>query len=196
MGTEKGSEIKETATYTYDDKGRLLTSEIPKGTANQNKGIKATYVYGDDGRLMKIVGAGILSTRTFEYDEKGRISKQINYFGAKPMNTSVFEYDAAGAPIAMKMLGRNGKLQMGFELTYDDKINPLVGTVFANATSLFLGHPLGNYSHNIVSRKRLGAKAGAAAKPNVLAYTYNDSGYPLTITEAGKDPATMTYDCK
>ena len=101
LGTEEGSDVQENAHFNYDEKGRLLSAEVAKSKANQNRGLKATYVY--DGKLLKIKGEGALSDRAFEYNEKGQIVKEITFFRAKPFRNSTFEYDEKGAPIKVTM---------------------------------------------------------------------------------------------
>ena len=140
-----------------------------------------------------------MNTRTFEHGEDGRITGQVTMFNGKPYVSLVFEYDDAGAPVKMSMFNTKGDLQNGYELAYDDKVNPFAGMVFANVTSLILGHPVGAYKHNLVSRKKFNARTTEPAPAQVTTYTYNDAGYPLTIAQADKPdevPASLEYDCQ
>ena len=107
---------------------------------------------------------------------------------------------ASGLNITLwHMLSAMGKPQMGFELTWDDKINPLVDTVFVNVNGLFIGHPVGIWKHNIVARKTVNPRSPNAGTTQEIKYTYNPWGYPVKMTTVKKgeeDVATMTYDCK
>ena len=57
---------------------------------------------------------------------------------------------------------------------------------------------MGVYRHNIVHRKAINPQAPQGDHEQALSYTYNDLGYPLTITSVDdgvENTSTLTYDC-
>ena len=190
---------KDVGTYTYDEKGRLSVCDIPPNKNNQNKGLNATYVYEGD-RLVEIKGGGVISPRSFVYNEQGLIWKQITSFNGKPYSTTTFEYNDQGDPVKATTTSNTvkavkPKIMMAYELTYADKKNPFIGLSIGNSTELFLGYPVGNHTKLLVDKKSL-TKGGMQAKEQK--FEYNDQGYPVKITDPS-DPetgiSTLSYDC-
>ena len=196
---QKGPRNPGPAIYTYDDKGRLISCEHPISESNK-KGIKATYVYDEQGRVKEINANTGIMPRQFEYNDKGQIVTQTTLFSAapggtpKPYNIATFEYDAKGAPVKVINKNTKGKVLVTWELKYEDKKNPFVGAGFGNIDELFIGYPVGNYKFFAVEKKMI----GKGMKPSQLTYTYNEWGYPVTMTDASKGEhgiTTLAYDC-
>lgn len=196
----EGSPTKDVMSFSYDSTGRITACEIPKSPDNQNKGAKAEYVYSSDGKLTEIKGSGMLTSRKFGHDDKGRITKQETFFNGQAFSTTTYEYNAAGAPVKAVILDRKGLPRTTFELSYDDKVNPLVDTCLLNMNDMMLGYPVGNHPHNVVARKVTQAQAPDKAEERVIKAEYNAAGYPTSMADGAPNGNSshlaLTYDCK
>lgn len=82
-------------TYFYDDSGKLVREERSRGTDEGGEISVTEYTYDNSGLLLTEVtrtGEEIRSTRTYEYDDRGRLVSDIyNYPSGAEAHT--YEYD-------------------------------------------------------------------------------------------------------
>lgn len=186
--TEAGNDEKQAMNYTYDESGNLSSFELDKS--------KATYVYDADGRLIEIKGEGNLNTRTFEYDEQGRMIKQVTLFGGKPYTTHVYSYDNE-TPTKVELMMK-GELYETYALLFDDKKNPLMHKgIFANSAEMMLGYAVANFHHNVVSVTTTNKKGEEDKRE--YTYEYDENGYPTSEKRKRGDQEIVTvyeYDCQ
>lgn len=185
--TEKGTDETQALSYAYDEAGNLSSFNLDKN--------KATYVYDADGRLTEIKGEGNLNTRTFEYDEQGRMIKQVTLFGGKPYTTHVYSYEN-DIPTKVDLMMK-GELYESYTLVFDDKHNPLMHKgIFANSAEMMLGYAVANFQHNIVSVTSTNKKGESETRE--YSYEYDENGYPTKEKRKRGDQEIVTeyvYDC-
>jgi hypothetical protein len=194
----EGEIEKEGTVYQYDGKGRLAQVEIAKAASNRFQGVKAVYEYGPEGRLQKIVGSGALATRSFAYGADGRILHQTTEFGPQGAGVFGYSYDGKGAPNAVNVMGPDGKIMTNFTFEYDTKHNPFADKGLASISGLLFGHPVGAYKHNIIRHETRNPEGSGQVQVRKMAYTYNELGYPLTLTQnqGGADRVSrFRYQC-
>ncbi|MBL4861915.1 MAG: hypothetical protein JKY09_02715 [Crocinitomicaceae bacterium] len=180
-------EGKESQTMVYNfNKSGNLQSFLSGSTI-------ANYVYNGKDQLISIDEERGLSTRTFEYNDEGQISRQVTVFGGKPYTTHIYEYDADGQPIKVTILDKSYEETEVNEITYDDKSNPFKNKGgMVNSMELVLGYPVGNQDHNVITIKKTYKKKtayqvnGKYMNPgdvvvNQISYEYNENGYPTSM---------------
>jgi YD repeat-containing protein len=186
--TEAGKDETQAMSYTYDESGKLNSFELDKS--------KATYIYDANGLLTEIQGEGSLNTRTFEYDEEGRMIKQVTMFGGKPYTTHLYSYEN-NAPSKVELMMK-GELYETYALLFDDKKNPLMHKgIFANSAEMMLGYAVANFQHNVVSITTTNKKGEEDKRE--LTYDYDDNGYPTSEKRKRGDQEIVTvyeYDCE
>lgn len=200
---DAGKEESQVMNYAYDENGKLSSFELDKS--------KATYLYNESGQLTEIKGEGNISTRTFEYDDQGRINKQVTLFGRKPYTTHLYTRTEDGALSGLTILDNKGEETEAYVLTFDDKKNPFVNLgAFANSGEMMLGYAVGNYEHNLVKTEKTYKKKtsymidgeyknAGDTEINELKLAYNESGYPTEVIRTRGDDEIATkieYDCK
>ncbi|MBQ3202124.1 MAG: hypothetical protein IJB36_00605 [Clostridia bacterium] len=95
--TSTGMEGKQrTATFTYDEQGRLTASTSFHGE-------QKTWEYDDQNRLVKYVSVSDTSTseRFYTYDDQGRLVKDQNVNSRGYLYTTIREYNDAGMVVKM-----------------------------------------------------------------------------------------------
>ncbi len=95
--TSTGMDGKQrTATFTYDEQGRLTASTSLYGD-------QKTWEYDDQNRLVKYVSVSDTSTseRFYTYDDQGRLVKDQNVNSRGYLYTTIREYNDAGMVIKM-----------------------------------------------------------------------------------------------
>jgi RHS repeat-associated protein len=115
-----GTTIDDVAEYTYDSKGRLTRKDDVSGAT--------TYSYYSTGELFSVTGA---ISQTFEYDNLGRMTKSIDYFG----KATTYTYDANDRVLTMTLPKPSASSSLTFTTayTYDNYDSPS-GLVFTHAT--------------------------------------------------------------
>lgn len=199
---ENGENINTTMAYSFNDKGGIQSFLSGR--------VIAKYVYDDNGRVRSINGERGLNTRTYEYNSKGQVIKQITEFGGKPQTVHEFEYDSKGQPFIVRVYNKNGVLTEVNEITFDDEKNPFKNKgAFVNSMEMMLGYPVGNFEHNVIAIKKTYKKkssytiGGKYKMPgdvdnNRIAYRYNNSGYPVEVSRirsGQKSTMQITYEC-
>lgn len=221
-------ELKRTLAFDNKDDGRIIIQTIDNGkdigqtmhfNLHDHGGIQtflsgtmiAAYVYDDENKILSINGEKGLNTRTFEYNEKGQLVKQITMLGDEVNIIHTYAYDADNQPTNVLIYDKYDELIEENVIRYDAKINPFKnkGAVINN-TELLLGFPVGNHDHNIVELTRtyminttykirgaLRKKGERQVERNY--YKYDKRGYPLQVgrmKKGKKSVMTLTYDCK
>lgn len=186
--TEQDSEDAKSLDYMYDESGKMTSFSM--------EGSKATYVYDANGRLTEIKGEGSLNTRTFEYDDQGRMTKQITMFGGKPYTTHIYSYEN-DIPTKVDLMMK-GELYESYALVFDDKKNPLMNKgIFANGTEMMLGYAVANFQHNIVSVTSTNKKGESDTRQ--YSYEYDENGYPTKEKRKRGEQEIVTeyvYECQ
>ena len=200
---DNGFDIGQTMQFNYHDHGGLQA--FLSGT------MIAAYVYDDNNKIIAINGEKGLDTRTFEYNGKGQIVKQITMVGNERSLVHAYEYDSQGQPTKVLIYDKFDELIEENRIRYDNKINPFKNKgIVINNTEMLLGYPVGNHDHNIVKIQRTymtnttykvhGAfRKKGERQVNRNHYKYNKEGYPTQVgrTKMGKTRVmTLTYDCK
>lgn len=158
------------------------------------------YVYDDHDRVVLINGERRLNTTACFYDSLGRMNKQVTSVGGDPVSTRMYFYDPKGQPNKVYSYNQFGVLTTIYELSYDDKINPLRNKgVFLNNMEMMFGYPVGNQYHNVVAFRKIEKKeSGDVVEKNTLLYAYNDEGYPVRILRMRNGKPTemhLSYLC-
>jgi hypothetical protein len=112
----------------------------------------------------------------------------------------MYFYDPKGQPNKVYSYNQFGVLTTIYELSYDDKINPLRNKgVFLNNMEMMFGYPVGNQYHNVVAFRKIEKKeSGDVVEKNTLLYAYNDEGYPVRILRMRNGKPTemhLSYLC-
>lgn len=199
---ENGVDLNQTMAFNYNDHGGIQTF--------LSGAVIAAYIYDDKNRILKINGNKGLSTRTFEYNENGQISKQITINGGRPYIIHEYKYDKKGHPIEVSIYDNKGELTEVNQIKYDNQINPFKNKgVFVNSMEMLLGFGVGNFDHNVVEivktyKKDTNYKINGAYKlagekeVNKIKYKYNENGYPVEmfrIRSGSETVMTLTYKC-
>ncbi|MEV4942876.1 LamG-like jellyroll fold domain-containing protein [Streptomyces zaomyceticus] len=177
-------------TFTYDDRGLLLSAAGPSGdssfaynadgsmTSRTDASGTTTYGYDSDGRLHTTADAATGATLTYAYDSDDRVT-QIDYgTGGSQRN---FSYDALERVTEDKLTSPTGKVLSSITYGWDENGNEtskktaLAGAV-SNSTYVY------DWANRLTSWNR-----GAATE----SYDYDAAG---NRTRVGTD--TYTYDAR
>ena len=143
---------------------------------------RANYFYTKN-KLSKIevtrLPGGVKSSTTYEYDDKGRISKRIYYYENKQSGFIEFHYDAYGnlvTEINKEMIDGVPVMMVSTEYEFDDKNNPYI----AFKRMLQPGEYT-NKNNILRSVQTLHFDAPMAQKIQETKYNYeyNSEGYPV-----------------
>ncbi len=170
------------ATYTYDDKGRVLSAIDATGATTD-------YSYDGVGNLVTVTGPanndqGIRPVTTYEHDALARVTATIDPMGSR----TTYTYDALGRLLTVTLPKPAAGSPLDFTTTYSyDNFDPVLGLLFTDVTD-----PNGNVARQghdqfgrlVQSIDHLGA---------VTRHGY--AGADLaTITDANDNVTTYTYD--
>ncbi|MCY0954111.1 LamG-like jellyroll fold domain-containing protein [Streptomyces sp. H27-S2] len=187
-----------TNTYTYNDRGHLLSADGPSG--------KAAYAYDADGNMTARTDAA--GTTAFTYDSAGRLDTTTDPLTGTQVRS---DYDAAGRPTLEQYArpGTGGTYTIGAKRTYTyDSLGRPTGDAVTRATD---GGVLGqNYDYDLADqlvKKTTTGTAGAAT--NTYSYdlagrmsSWNDgtTTVPYEWDDAGnltkRGSVTGTYDSR
>lgn len=224
--TRAGSQTV-SSTITYDSNNKITQIRRAYLPESPNSLVKtATYVYDDKGRITEIdhqssFGGNIDAYRdieAFEYNDLGQVVTKVVYFkhGNNPKTEAQrLEYTYTG-PQELKLSKWYfaGELQLTREYTYsnglmtsakdtykdqqttemviryDDKKNPYSTSPSLLAIKLDLGYP---HQHNIVNLS--GKSSSGTTHGYNMNYTYSDNGYPVTAQEVlSQQTAGSSYE--
>jgi len=176
--------------FSYDSLGRLM----PHGAST-------TYTYNSSNQLIKSVSkdggsAGIVHTITYGYNASGqRISETTEETrNDGPTINFGFEYiypNTTTNNFSQIILADRTSVYF----TYDDKPNPLRSFGLIG----FFFNPIYGYltiyfsDNNIIKLKSVGVQGESTT---TFEFTYNEQGYPATVSRGGSIDRTYTYNCK
>jgi len=179
-----------TAPFIYDTLGNLISPSS-----------WYTYSYNSNNQIIKIVrddgnASQMVTTVTFAYNASGqRISETTEVTrNDGPTTSAGFEYvypNTSTNNFSQIILPDRSTITF----TYDDKPNPLkrlgvIGTFF---------NPIYGYltiyfsDNNIIKLKSVGVQGESTT---TFEFTYNEQGYPATVSRGGSIDRTYTYNCK
>lgn len=176
----------------YDDLGMASSNwETAQQSMNRTEWVtpenteingRANYFYTKN-KLSKIevtrLPGGAKSSTTYEYDDKGRISKKIYYYDNTQSSFTEFHYDAYGnlvTEIKKEIIDGVPVMMVSTEYEFDDKNNPYI------AFKRLLQPGENTNKNNILRRvQTLHFDAPMAQKimETVNTYEYNSEGYPV-----------------
>ncbi|HEU4768602.1 MAG TPA: RHS repeat-associated core domain-containing protein [Pyrinomonadaceae bacterium] len=177
-----------TLVYNYDSAGDLVSFR-------DRENDQTSYTYNSSHGLLTITDPAGKQPLRNEYDDTGRLVRQIDAFG-KVINyghdlntrqevvtdregkTVVYEYNARGQVV--RITSAAGVITR----TYNSRDNLLSETDASGITTAYTYDALDN---RITETDPLG---------NTTRYTYDAKGLPLTITDAKGGITTYTYDAK
>ncbi|WP_414167510.1 LamG-like jellyroll fold domain-containing protein [Streptoverticillium reticulum] len=167
-------------TYTYNDRGQLLTSDGPAG--------KSAYTYDDDGNMTSRTDKS--GTTTYAYNDQGRLARtQDAVTGAQTWT----DYDAAGRPAqeqyATKPAAGASDWAVGARRTYAyDPLGRLTTDKVTNADgkSEVMSTTYGYDADDRLTAKTTSGTAGSGTNT----YAYDQSGRMTSWTADGN---TTTY---
>ena len=168
--------------------------------------------------------SGVLDNRmAWTYDVRGRVTQESRVINGTGSGTFVtqWSYDAADRPVWQKYPGGNGG-QIGEQVNYGYTTQGLLGAVQSNGSTYYVGDTQYNVRGQVIER-RLGSTTGVVRQlyaysaaenfrlvsmkaGNVtpysnlqnIAYTYDDAGNVLTISDGaaygGSQTQKFTYD--
>lgn len=187
-----GSDHKLISYDLYDDLGMASSNwETAQQSMNRTEWVtpenteingRANYFYTRN-KLSKIevtrLPGGAKSSTTYEYDDKGRISKKIYYYENTQSSFTEFHYDAYGnlvTEIKKEIIDGVPVMMVSTEYEFDDKNNPYI------AFKRLLQPGVNTNKNNILrSVQTLHFDAPMAQKimETVNTYEYNSEGYPV-----------------
>ncbi|GAB3202490.1 hypothetical protein ABID22_004139 [Pontibacter aydingkolensis] len=126
---------------------------------------------------------------------KNRRLYQVESGGDVLLQTEEFFYEN-GLMVKVEVKGQNEQSNKTYFLEYDNKNNPFSETQFGYFEKY--GYP---YKHNVTKTSALDYKGQVIADAShTISYTYNQQGYPLTLTGLSQSnrrwDVAYTYNCK
>jgi len=217
QGTDNG--VASSTTFHYNDDGQLISTVL---TSDDNDAT-STYTYSSEGDLTSVVITGDLPmTYTMEYDGLHRLIKSIHEYTLEPPSvastttytiTYTFTYNNSNQMIISQesnsytgcttcpiVTGYSYQYPNGLTHNYSKSIFVDNGTTYTTQYEydtkkfLRLAYHLPPTDNN-VTRISGGGLAGALN----FAYTYNEHGYPTSISFGGSGltfNSNYTYSCK
>jgi len=141
------------------------------------------YYFYTGNKLSKIevtrLPGGSKSSTTYEYDDKGRISKKIYYYENAQSSFTEFHYDAYGnlvTEIKKEIIDGVPVMMVSTEYEFDDKNNPCI------AFKRLLQPGENTNKNNILRRVQtlhFDAPMAQKIQETVNTYEYNSEGYPV-----------------
>ncbi|MFD3537031.1 LamG-like jellyroll fold domain-containing protein [Streptomyces sp. NPDC058664] len=177
-------------TFTYDDRGLLLSTAGPSGdssfayngdglmTSRTDASGTTTYGYDTDGRLRTAADASTGTALTYTYDADDRV-KQIDYGTGGSRRT--FSYDALERVTEDRLTSPTGKVLSSIAYGWDENGNETTKTTTGDA-----GVTVNTYTYDRADRLTSWNNGTATES-----YGYDASG---NRTQVGAD--TYTYDAR
>ncbi|WP_342748541.1 LamG-like jellyroll fold domain-containing protein [Streptomyces thermovulgaris] len=177
-------------TFTYDDRGLLLSTSGPSGTSSftyngdgamtsrTDASGTSTYAYDSAGRLKTVNDGATGSTMTYSYDVNSNVT-EIDYGAGKSRRT--FSYDALGRLTSDKLLSPTGKVLASFTYGWDANDN-----LTSKTTTGVAGASANTYTYDWANRLTSWNNG-----MTLEVYGYDASG---NRTRVGGD--TYTYDAR
>lgn len=160
-----GGSLENTTTYTYDNKGNMLSETDPLGNIRQ-------YEYADNGNLIKITDP-LGNVTAYTYDNRGNKLTETDAMG----NTTTFIYD-----LMDRLVSVTDPLGNSTTYTYDANGNQ---TSVTDANGNTTTYTYDAYNRLIQETDPLG---------NVTSYAYDSRDNRTGMTDANGNTQIYTYD--
>lgn len=133
--------------FFYDEKDRIIETHYYKQDFNDRTKVvlyrKIKNIYKDD-LLIKIIhyknADSIISTKTYKYDEKGRVIKNTTSFSKHSKNNRTLQYSYANHNLPTKLIYEDdrGKTEVEFVHEFDENKNWIKQTKSVNGEKLYV----------------------------------------------------------
>ncbi|MFZ6778501.1 transglutaminase domain-containing protein [Undibacterium sp. Ji83W] len=172
-------------TYTWDDAGRLATAMTPDG-------VTASYSYDQNGRLLQLLhvkGSNVIAGSRYTLAANGQRTKveefdtqstQVSLLAANPVRTTSYQYDGVNRLTQELVKDRSNTTVRTTDYQYDK-----VGNRSQKTEATASGTTTTTYTYDANDRLTLETKT-TGANNVVTTYTWDDKGNLSTKTTGGQ----------